>query len=474
LLSPCSLFMADSPREFSPREYSPRGKDVVTLADVGDCVIVDSAWSPQSAPMPSLPFDHQPDDANRPIQTSPPYFCMLVCAVCSLVFLAEIGRNGWGFQPFVCPASCGGLPCYEDGRSCESNPLLGPRVHVMKSMGAKEDAGIFGRGEWWRIVACNWLHVGLFHLLFNMLAVLSLGFPLERRFGWWRVASLYILSGLCGTMVSVVLLPGVVSLGASASVFGLVGATWADIILNHLARGRVRESGIVGLVFITIVNLLIGLTPWVDNFMHMGGFVAGLLIGLMLFSKKHINRRLGRLSFTRLQIVIVLIGSSMFAVRSAQPHPVPGQDSPSSVTHPEVRGPVRPVPGLLHRPAGRTSAPRARLSLAQMVSVGCIVLAVSSGARETLRECQFCARLNCVEITLFTSSPWWSCCLPVNGEGTCALELNTTTVDVFCNMTDVPSFNVPCARGEPGCMVDPEDMASVSGICQRVCSGCQR
>jgi membrane associated rhomboid family serine protease len=116
-------------------------------------------------------------------------------------------------------------------------------------------------------------------------------------------------------MVSVVLLPGVLSLGASASVFGLVGATWADVILNHLARGRIHDSGIIGLIFITIVNLLIGLTPWVDNFMHLGGLVAGLLIGLMLFSKKHVSRRSGRLSFTRWQIVIVLVGSTLVAVR---------------------------------------------------------------------------------------------------------------------------------------------------------------
>jgi len=51
--------------------------------------------------------------------------------------------------------------------------------------------------------------------------------PLERSFGSWRIGSLYVLSGIFGTMVSVVFLPEVLSVGASASVFGLVGTLTA-------------------------------------------------------------------------------------------------------------------------------------------------------------------------------------------------------------------------------------------------------
>ena len=48
--------------------------------------------------------------------------------------------------------------------------------------------------------------------------------PLERSFGSWRIGALYLLSGIFGTMVSVIFLPEVLSVGASASVFGLIGA----------------------------------------------------------------------------------------------------------------------------------------------------------------------------------------------------------------------------------------------------------
>lgn len=87
---------------------------------------------------------------------------------CFIVFLVEMGENNWVFQPLTCPRTCGGRPCDEFGRLCEPNMMLGPTVAVMDRMGAKNDEAIFVRGEWWRIIACNWLHAGIFHLLFNL------------------------------------------------------------------------------------------------------------------------------------------------------------------------------------------------------------------------------------------------------------------------------------------------------------------
>lgn len=154
-----------------------------------------------------------------------PYFCILAFLGNAAVFVLEIKTNGWKFQPFSCPATCAdGSPCFEDGRSCEANPLLGPTVAVLDQLGAKNDVAIFQRGEWWRIATCNWMHAGLLHLLFNMLAVWRIGSDLERAFGHWRVGLLWIFAGLFGTVVSIIFLPGLLSVGASASVFGLVGA----------------------------------------------------------------------------------------------------------------------------------------------------------------------------------------------------------------------------------------------------------
>eukprot|EP00967_Tisochrysis_lutea_P099917 scaffold148700_cov34-Tisochrysis_lutea.AAC.3 len=108
----------------------------------------------------------------------------------------------------------------------------------------------------------------------------------------------------------------------------------------------------------------------------------------------------------------------------------------------------------------------------QAIIAGCIVLGVSSDARDKFRECEFCEKLNCVEITLFTSAPWWSCCMPRNGEGTCSVDTNATYTTVFCNMSNVEPFSVQCPRSEPHCQVDVADTDSVTGVCSWACRGC--
>ena len=200
-----------------------------------------------------------------------PLFCLVVIAANMGVFVLEIYTNGWSFQPFSCPATCaGGMPCYEDGTLCQANPLLGPTVAVLDGLGAKNDVAIFEHGEWWRIAACNWLHAGVIHLVLNLAAIWAVGGELERTFGLWRVGFLYIFSGLFGTCASIVFLPGTLSVGASASVFGLVGANWADVVVNFCARCTLKNSGIICLTVATVLNVSIGFTPYVDNFMHLG------------------------------------------------------------------------------------------------------------------------------------------------------------------------------------------------------------
>ena len=128
----------------------------------------------------------------------------------------------------------------------------------MVRSGGKLDRLIFDEGEWWRVLSCNWLHGGLLHFAMNMFALRNLGVPLERCFGSWRVGVLYLLSGIFGTMVSVIFLPEVLSVGASASVFGLIGACWADVALNFCARGSLRgvKGHACSLLLSTLINVL--------------------------------------------------------------------------------------------------------------------------------------------------------------------------------------------------------------------------
>ena len=256
-----------------------------------------------------------------------PIFCIGALVINSGAFVYEIYSNNWALQPFACPATClGGSPCFEDGAPCEANPLLGPTVAVLDALGAKNDMAIFERGEWWRIIVCNWLHVGIVHAALNMIAIWSVGGELERAFGFWRVGFLYIFAGVFGTLVSIVFLPGVLSVGASASVFGLVGANWADVIVNFCARCTLKGSGILCLSVATVLNVAVGFTPYVDNFMHLGGLVAGLVVGLSVFAQKTVrDPRTGRrvrtcgqelVSLVAVVVLLVLSGGAIGALLS--------------------------------------------------------------------------------------------------------------------------------------------------------------
>ena len=123
--------------------------------------------------------------------------------------------------------------------------------------------GMFGAavasGEWWRLLTAPFLHAGLWHVGLNMLALWVLGGVVEPLLGRWRFVGVYLVSALGGTVTSYVLTgPGVISVGASGAVFGLLGATL--VVLRRLNRD---VSGVVVLLVINVVGVAGG--PYVTG-----------------------------------------------------------------------------------------------------------------------------------------------------------------------------------------------------------------
>ena len=328
------------------------------------------------------------------------WFCWLAFGACCTMFIVEMGENEWEFQPMTCGA---------DAVGCQPNIMLGPSVDVLYDLGAKNDEAIFA-GEWWRVIACNWLHGGLIHLVLNMHALYALGAPLERRFGTVRVGALYIGSGLFGTTVSVIFLQDVISVGASASIFGLLGAYWGNIVTNYCAR-RARPPQLVMLTAITLVNLGIGLTPSVDNFMHLGGLVAGFLAGTVLFAHRG---NPPNSSYTRRQRIVATCATVLTAILAAL----------------------------------------------------AIAASASPAFREALRACESCHHINCFD------TPWWSCCV-LETAGSCRLEVEGARTTAFCERRDV-AFEVVCdALVDATCVFNHADSnRATHRMCHRLCSSC--
>jgi rhomboid protease GluP len=139
-------------------------------------------------------------------------------------------------------------------------------------------------GEWWRLFSSMFLHVGIVHLLLNMLVLAQAGPLVERLFGNTAFLILYVLSGLAGSLASLARSSPVVSAGASGAIFGVYGALLGFLALRRHALPVQLTRGLAGsAVFFVGYNVFYGITQkGIDLAAHGGGFVAGFLCGLSL------------------------------------------------------------------------------------------------------------------------------------------------------------------------------------------------
>jgi membrane associated rhomboid family serine protease len=133
------------------------------------------------------------------------------------------------------------------------------------------------QGEYWRLVTSGFLHTGLMHLLFNMLALYILGSMVEPAIGHVRFAIVYFVSLLAGSFGALMFEPVALTAGASGAVFGLMGA--AVVIMRN--RGINPWASGIGLWL--GLNLLITFTiPGISIGGHLGGLVGGAIAALVL------------------------------------------------------------------------------------------------------------------------------------------------------------------------------------------------
>lgn len=148
---------------------------------------------------------------------------------------------------------------------------------ILMALGAKINAAIRS-GQYWRLITPVFLHANLLHIGVNMYALLAIGPGLERQYGHARYLVLYLLAGFSGNVVSFIFSP-YVSLGSSTAIFGLLAAEGIFVYQNKGLFGSRSRSILMNILVIAAINLVIGLTPGIDNFGHLGGLIGGLLFG---------------------------------------------------------------------------------------------------------------------------------------------------------------------------------------------------
>jgi membrane associated rhomboid family serine protease len=230
--------------------------------------------------------------SNRPVVT------MALIAV-NLVAMLAVSIQGRSFME-------GSGALWEDG------VLLGyGEIPVLTSSGFRIDAIGVATGEVYRIVSGGFLHAGLLHLGMNMLLLYLLGTQLEPLLGRLRFFTLYMACLIAGSFGVLLVQPTSVTVGASGAIFGLMGAALAA---QRLAPHRVALANIGALI---VVNLLLTFAvPNISVGAHIGGLVAGLLVGALVIwmDTKVPSALLG--SAVCVGITVVLVAGCIWAADS--------------------------------------------------------------------------------------------------------------------------------------------------------------
>ncbi len=196
-------------------------------------------------------------------------FAQLVIWACGALYLAMLAANPSGIE------------------TSGMFSFLSPSGWSLLLFGASGAVPVFEYGRWWTVLSAAWLHAGILHILFNMLWVRDLAPPTARLYGPGRTVIIYTASAVTGFLASSLagrylwflpLLHGAgVTIGASAPIFGLLGA-----LLHYGRRGGSRLIGqeAKGLA---IAMLIFGfILPGVDNWAHLGGLAGGYLTSIFL------------------------------------------------------------------------------------------------------------------------------------------------------------------------------------------------
>jgi rhomboid protease GluP len=200
--------------------------------------------------------------------------------------------------------------------SSSSLSLLGatgriPIDHVLLEVSgiAAIDRGL----RWLTLIAANYLHGSLLHIIFNMLVLRQIGTLAAREYGAYRMFVIYTLSGVFGFGVSY--LAGVaLTIGASAAVCGLIGA----MVYFGRDRGGTYGNYIYRQIGGWAVGLLIiGFLPGINNWGHGGGFVAGWGLAMVMGYQEKIRETFFHKALAgacALATVLTLASMTLFAL----------------------------------------------------------------------------------------------------------------------------------------------------------------
>ncbi|HEY3433466.1 MAG TPA: rhomboid family intramembrane serine protease [Rhodocyclaceae bacterium] len=162
-------------------------------------------------------------------------------------------------------------------------------------------------GQWWRLISAMFMHGGIAHLAFNMVALYLFGRTVERIHGALPFLALYLMAGVAGCTATLLTKPAAVGVGASGAIFGLMGLLVAFYMADRsFLSPQSRKSLLINAGIFATYYLMQGLgKAGIDNAAHLGGLLCGLVTGYIVGTPERLKNP-GERSSSRLGLALGL------------------------------------------------------------------------------------------------------------------------------------------------------------------------
>gem|GEM_PF-239175 len=171
---------------------------------------------------------------------------------------------------------------------------------------------LFKSGEWWRLVTCNFLHIGFMHLLFNSFALIQIGPIVEEFYGSQKFIFIYLATGIVSSIASYQF--GISGAGASGAIFGLIGLM---AVYGYRQGGEWGRNLMRQMLIWAAMGIVFGFIIRANNVAHIGGFIGGAVLGFVLKGDApQTVRTATRWNIVALASIVIIAVSFVFVAKS--------------------------------------------------------------------------------------------------------------------------------------------------------------
>ncbi len=196
--------------------------------------------------------------------------------------------------------------------------LFSPKIETLVALGGASGALVQGRGEWWRLFTATLLHGGPLHLVLNGVGLYLGGVVLEGLLGRAWLGALFVIGALGGSLASVLINdPGVVSVGASGAIMGLLAAAMVASYRLPLSQRAKVQMPLVQMLVPSLIPIAVQRSGGhVDFAAHFGGAITGALAGLYLLRTWPVAEPHPR--FRRAAAALAMAGAAAYLISFGQ------------------------------------------------------------------------------------------------------------------------------------------------------------